>query len=291
MVKAEKHVFFSVLSGAVLVAGLYLALSQVGHSQILQQRAQTEDTAATASATTTATTTNGTAAVAGPTCNGQTKLSYTEARVLNGLCPDIDPGNPGKDVCKDFCTAAENANSDKCKKPDPSKSSLPADYGLYHCETVNKAAGVAMGKCVQGATCANGPAQGYCAPSEGTCCKNPPPPAPAAPPLSSNASGQVAVKPRSTPIAMCNNAKGKCASGCMNYIGECCRSNYPLINNCCQPGCNVYGGTQKAGYTDKTGGKCETPTVQKYGYCRATSVPAGAKNVDPNIPKDPAIFN
>jgi len=282
-IKAEKRIMFFALSTAVLVAGIFLTVSQAGQMQILQQQAQTTDAAVpvdTANATdnVTTNTNSGTDPVAGPTCNGKTKLSIAEARILNGICPDIDPKT--KNACVDFCTAAPD--SDKCKAP---VGSTPG--GQYNCETVNQNAGASMGKC-QTTPCANGTAQGYCAPGKGTCCKNPPPPAPAAP---SGGPSQTTVKPRSSPVAMCNNAKGKCASGCMNYIGECCRSNYPLINNCCQPGCNVYGGTQKAGFTDKTGGKCDTPTVQKFGYCRATSVPKGAKPVDPSYPKDPAIFN
>ncbi len=131
----------------------------------------------------------GTQPNAGPTCNTKTPLNPDEAKILDGICPKIDP--QAQNACKDFCMA--NPDSAQCKKPDANGK----NGGIYHCETPNKTAGTAPGKCQKVTSCgASGTAPGYCATADGICCRVPAP-APPAPPAT--AAKTAPVLPRTAP--------------------------------------------------------------------------------------------
>jgi hypothetical protein len=44
--------------------------------------------------------------------------------------------------------------------------------------------------------------------------------------------------PAPPPVPACQNAVGKCRSGCQNNAQQCCKANTALVNGCCGSGCN-----------------------------------------------------
>lgn len=230
--KIEKHVLMTAVFTAILAAGLFFTLTQIEQVQTVKQQAAEPST--------------NTQPVPGEVCNGQTKLTPEEAIKLSGFCPEADPV-PGENLCKNFCTKAENANSEKCQ---PAKDGKPA--GIYHCASTN-------GKCGAAGSCQNGEAEGYCSAAEGgTCCKNPPPPPPPPPPA---APAKTVVAPRVAPRAV-----PKAPPSALARCKATCKTTCSNAGRCIKPSSGTAGGTTciAVGQPYKAGASCCSGRSKSY---------------------------